>query len=54
LFLKTVVQRSIHSYPISRLIFPESDLLHDLPADFDLLGFFPRRSGIKKGPRQLS
>jgi len=34
LFRKKVVQRSIHSYRIGKVIFPESDLPMVCPADF--------------------
>jgi hypothetical protein len=34
LFRKKVVQRSIHSYRIDKVIFPESELPHHMPPGF--------------------
>ncbi len=59
LFRKKVVQRSIHSYRIGKVIFQESDLPYGAPRGS--LGeessihqaFLVRGTGIKTGPRRL-
>ena len=58
LFRKKVVERSIHSYRIRKVIFQESDLPHGVPRRFlemevrSTTPFF-KDWGIKTGPRRL-
>jgi hypothetical protein len=59
LFRKKVVQRSIDSYRIGKVIFQESDLPHGVPWQISGEGssihqvFLVRGSGIEMGPHRL-